>query len=88
MKDSYSRLMKMDIYRYLRYAAVTIAAMFVSTDAMAEGDATFRWFEYCPGVNTEKEGAPKPHTRFRDAPRRARRACGAYKLLHRFVCFP
>lgn len=45
--------MKMDIYRYLRYAAVTIAAMFVSTDAMAEGDATFRWFEYCPGVERQ-----------------------------------
>lgn len=45
--------MKMDIYRYLRCAAVAIAAMFASTDAMAEGDATFRWFEYCPGVERQ-----------------------------------
>lgn len=45
--------MKMDIYRYLRYAAVAMAAIAVGQDALAEGDATFRWFEYCPGVERQ-----------------------------------
>lgn len=45
--------MKMDIYRYLRFAVVAIAGLFVGQDMLAEGDATFRWFEYCPGVERQ-----------------------------------